>query len=250
MVPIRQPMPEALQGDGLANTMTGFANLFAGCTCLALSRLLRPQPASWRFAYWMVVLSGVATVALHGFGGTVSGYAPRWLGSFLDTGSNVVIAWALALAVLSDYYAGAVRIVGRLLLTIAMLAGVGWHLYDRLLSSECAYRLRVGDWGSFDPGEALLIALCFGVAGLLLARWRAIPPRARPLLASVLGIFLVGMLLATARSREIVPPYLAVDALWHLVAAFGLVFLWAFNHVCCEERAQSSTLSRLRRPAA
>jgi len=44
------------------------------------------------------------------------------------------------------------------------------------------------------------------------------------------------MLLATARNEQIVPPFFAVHALWHVVASCGFVFLWAFNHACCETR--------------
>jgi hypothetical protein len=225
---------------GLANTITGFATLFAGCTCVALCRLVRAQPGHWRFAYWMMVVTGVFTVTLHGFGETVTGYGPRWFWAFLDTGSNIVVAWAVALAALSDYYEGSFRRRGRWLLTAAMVAGVAWHFYDRLPSTERAYLIPLGGWGGFYPGESWLIALCFAVVGLFVARRHAIPARARPLLVSVCAIFFVGMLLATARNDQIVPPFFAVHALWHEVSAFGFVFLWAFNHVVCEERAAAA----------
>jgi len=39
---------ESLPNYGLANTVTGFATLFAGMTCLALCRLVRDQPRHWR----------------------------------------------------------------------------------------------------------------------------------------------------------------------------------------------------------
>ena len=59
----------------------------------------------------------------------------------------------------------------------------------------------------------------------------AIPARAKPLLWLCAAIFFAGMLLATASNEEIVPPFFAMHALWHLVGAFGFVVLWAFNHV-------------------
>jgi hypothetical protein len=226
-----------LPAFGLANTITGFATFGAGCTCLALSRLVRPQPPAWRFAYWMIVVTGVFTVTLHGFGETVSGFGPRWFWAFLDTGSNIVVAWALALAVLADYYAPAQRRWARPLLTAAMLVGVAWHFYDRLPTTERSTLIPLGGWGGFYPGETWLIALAWVVVGLFVARRDRIPARARPLLRVVVALFFGGMLLATASNEQIVYPFFSMHALWHLVGAFGFVFLWAFNHVRFEAAA-------------
>jgi hypothetical protein len=223
-------MPD-LPAFGLANTITGFATFGAGCTCLALSRWVQPQPARWRFAYWMIVVTGVFTVTLHGFGETVSGFGPRWLWAFLDTGSNIVVAWALALAVLGDYYAPAHQRWARPLLTAAMLVGVAWHFWDRLPTTERSYLIPLGDWGGFYPGESWLIAFSWVVVGLFVARRERIPARAMPLLRLVVALFFGGMLLATASNDRIVPPFFAMHALWHLVGAFGFIALWAFNHV-------------------
>jgi hypothetical protein len=220
-----------LPAFGLANTVTGFATLFSGCTCLLLSRLVAPQPGRWQFAYWTIVVTGVFTITLHGFGETVSGFGPHWFWAFLDTGSNIVVAWAIALAVLGDYYAPSEQRWARPLLTLAMVVGVAWHFYDGLPSTERSYLIPLGAWGGFYPGESWLIALSFTVTGLFYARRAEIPVRAKPLLALVFATFLCGMLLATARNDEIVYPFFAVHALWHLVGAFGFVAFWAFNHV-------------------
>lgn len=221
---------DALPAFGLANTVTGFATLLAGALCLALSRLLHPHPARWRFAYWTIVVTGVFTVTLHGFGETVTGFGPRWFWAFLDTGSNIVVAWALGLAVLGDFYGPATRRLARPLLTAAMFAGVAWHFVDRLPSTERRYLVPLGSWGGFHPGETWLIALSFVVVGLFWIRRERIPAPAKPVLALVVALFFVGMLLATASNDRIVYPFFAIHALWHLVGAFGFVALWAFNH--------------------
>jgi len=220
-----------LPAFGLANTITGFATFFAGCTCLVLSRLVQPQPARWRFAYWMIVVTGVFTVTLHGFGETVSGFGPRWFWAFLDTGSNIVVAWAVALAVLGDFWPPAAQRRAGALLTAAMLAGVGWHFLDTLPGGERSHLLPLGAWGGFYPGESFLIAFSWLVIGLFVARRREIAPRAKPLLWLCAAIFFCGMLLATASNDRIVAPFFAMHALWHLVGAFGFVVLWAFNSV-------------------
>jgi hypothetical protein len=222
---------DALPAHGLANTITGFATLGSGALALAFCRWVGPQPARWRFAYWMIVVTGVFTVTLHGFGETVSGFGPRWFWAFLDTGSNIVVAWALALAVLGDYYEGPFARRARPLLTLAMLAGVAWHLADRLPGAERGYLIPLGAWGGFHPGEGFLIAFAWLVVGLFWARRTSIPARAKPLLGLVVGIFFAGFLLATASNEQVVYPFFAMHALWHVVGAFGFVALWAFNHV-------------------
>jgi hypothetical protein len=222
---------DALPAFGLANTTTGFATLFAGITCLALARALHPHPPRWRFVYWTIVVTGVFTVTLHGFGETHPIFLPYWFWAFLDTGSNIVVAWAVGMAVLGDYYSPRAIRRGRAALTLAMVAGIAWHFVDRLPSTERAYLIPLGDWGGFYPGESWLIALSWVTVGLFVARRDRIPPPARPLLLGVFGLFLAGMLLATARNDVVVFPFLALHALWHLVGAFAFVGLWAFNHV-------------------
>lgn len=230
---------EELPAFGLANTITGFATFFAGCACLVLARFIHPHPDRWRFAYWMIVVTGVFTVTLHGFGETNPVFGPRWFWAFLDTGSNIVVAWAIALAVLGDYYSAAAARRGRLLLTVAMGVGVAWHFFDRLPSTERAYLIPLGGWGGFYPGESWLVALSWTVVGLFVARRKRIPEPARPLLWLVLALFFAGMLLATARNDVVVYPFLALHALWHLVSAFAFVALWGFNHVRFAEFAES-----------
>jgi hypothetical protein len=220
---------------GLANTVTGFATLFSGALALVFCRLVAPQPARWRFAYGTIVATGVFTVTLHGFGETTP-LGPRWLWAFLDTGSNIVVAWALALGVLGDYYEPAIVRRARPLLTLAMLVGLAWHLADRWPGGERTYLVPLGAWGGFYPGETWLIGLSWTVVALFWARRERIPPRAKPLLALVVAIFFGGMLLATASNERIVPPFFAMHALWHVVGAFGFVALWAMNHVRFAER--------------
>jgi hypothetical protein len=222
---------EALPNYGLANTITGFATLFAGLTCLGLCWLVRPQPRHWHFAYWMIAVTGAFTVTLHGFGETTQGPGPRWFWAFLDTGSNIVVAWAIALAVLADYYDERLRRIGRFVLTSAMVIGVLWHFYDRLPSTDRSFLIPLGEWGGFHPGETWLIALSFTICGLLIARRSVIPVDARRILLVVFAVFFSGMLLATASNDKIVPPFLAMHALWHVVGAFGFILLWAFVHV-------------------
>ena len=80
--------------------------------------------------------------------------------------------------------------------------------------------------------------------GLFAAKWRRIPQAARPMLLLVVCVFVAGMLFATASDDGIVYPFLAVHAIWHVIAAFGFLSLWAFNH--CRFTAPPTEEAQLR----
>ena len=222
---------ENLPNFGLANTVTGFATLFSGMLPLALTYLMHPQPKRWIFVYWTIVVTGVFTVTLHGFGETNPVWGARWFWSFLDTGSNIVVTWAIAYAILGDFFTPQTQRWARPVATIVMLVGVAWHYYDRLPSTPQAYLIPLGNWGGFYPGEAWLIGFSWLTLGLFVAKWAEIPQKAKPLLRVTAAIFFFGMLLATASNEKIVYPFIPLHALWHLVGAYGFIVLWAFNHV-------------------
>lgn len=235
------PMSD-LPNFGLANTVTGFATFFSGCLPLALSCLMGSQPRRWLFVYWMILVTGIFTVTLHGFGETNPVWGPRWFWAFLDTGSNIVVSWSIALAVLGDYYSPHTRRWAAPLCTAVMLLGVAWHFYDRLPDTERQYLVPLGRWGGFYPGETWLIGLSWVTVGLFWFRRQQIPSRPWRLLLLTWAIFFFGMLLASARNDRIVYPFLPLHALWHLVGAYGFIVLWAFNHVrfCHPAEAESS----------
>ncbi len=220
-----------LPNYGLANTVTGFMTLFAGLLPLCFVWLMGRQPRRWQFVYWLIVITGIFTVTLHGFGETNQIWGPRWFWSFLDTGSNIVVTWGMALAVLGDFYSKEIRRWAMPIVTVLMVLGVGWHFYDRLPGAERAYLIPLGGWGGFYPGESWLIAFSWLNVGMFVYNRQHISKAAMPLLWVTVAIFFFGMLLATASNDKIVWPFIPLHALWHLVGAAGFVTLWGFNHV-------------------
>ncbi len=221
---------ETLPNFGVANAVTGFATLFSGVLPLMLTLYMGKQPRRWIFAYWMIVITGIFTVTLHGFGETNPVWGERWFWGFLDTGSNIVVTWAIALAIVGDFSAESTRRWAVPALTVLMIAGVGWHYYDRLPSTERFMVIPLGEWGGFYPGETWLIAFSWLNVGLFATHWGKVTRSARPLLLCCLGMFFAGMLLASASNDKIVYPFIPLHALWHLVSAYAFLFLWAFNH--------------------
>ncbi len=204
----------------LANTVSAYAIVLAGLLTLALTALMAPQPRRWWAVYAGVLLTGIPTVWHHGFGETLTT-------GFFDIGTNLLLAWLIQVAVLGDYYSRRTRrwvagTTGTLILLYLV-----WKLAVGPLSRANA--VSFGDFGGFHVGEVLLILNSFLGVGLLYARLSRIPPRARPLLYLVTGIFLLGLGLATASNQQVDFRILAYHATWHIVSAFGFVALWAFN---------------------
>ena len=220
---------DTLPAFGLANTITGFATLLAGVMPLAFCYLTERHPARWMLVYWLIVVTGIFTITLHGFGETNPVLGERWFWAFLDTGSNIVVVWGVILAVLADYFSTETRRWARPLATVLMLAGVAWHFQDRW--SGGAYLIGFGTWGGFRPGQTWLIGFSIAATALFYLKRKSIPREAMPLLMLVTGMFLVGLLLATAKNDRVVFPFLSLHALWHLVSAFGFIALWFFNEV-------------------
>jgi len=236
-----------LPNYGLANTMTGFATLFSGVIALAICHLSQRHPTRWMLVYWLIVITGVFTITLHGFGETNPVFGERWVWAFLDTGSNIVVAWGIARAVLADFYGPRTQAWARPLSTALLLIGLTWHFQDRVTAG--GYLVGFDGWGGFNPGEVWLVGFSFANTTLFILKRKAIPAKAMPLLLLVTGMFLVGLALATASNDAIVFPFLSLHALWHIVGAFGFVALWAFNDVRFRRQAETAAEMQTEYPA-
>lgn len=215
-----------MPGWMLANAISGLAVVFAGLLALALAGLLdgRRHPPRWYFVYLCVFVTGVPTVWYHGFG---EAFLPR----VADIGTNLLLAWALQAAVLGDEPLNQARWrLPCLALSGAVIAVFVLWMVSVGPAAYGARRLAVGAGGGFSIGELLLIANAVLVVGLFYAGRAGHPARARPVLNLVIGLFVAGLFFATADNDRVELTILAHHAVWHLLAAFGFVALWAFNH--------------------
>jgi hypothetical protein len=218
----------------MANAVTAFATILAGLFTVMLWCLLRDQPLRWAHAYLWIFITGVPTLGLHGYGEPFGAPShPYW--SVADTGTNLLLAWALQLAVLGDFWPRRVqwRVGGVSLLV--NLAGIANMIRERFFAAEVSYLVPLGEFGGFRTGEVVLILDSLFVTGLLYSRRRRLKPPARRLLALVAVTFVCGLGLATAANSQVGVllgvPVLAYHALWHLVSAFGFMVLYLLNHV-------------------
>lgn len=217
----------------MANAITSFATLGAGVFTLALWALLPGQPLRWAHAYLWIFLTGIPTLGLHGYGEPFAAASHPWW-SVADTGSNLILAWALQVAVLGDFFARIARpvAVGSLALN---LAAIGQMVHENFVAEEIAYLIPLGGFGGFRVGESMLILDSVFIVVLLYRARTRIPPAARRLLHLLALTFLAGLGLATAANPQVGvlagQPVLAYHALWHLVGAFGFLVFFLFNHV-------------------
>lgn len=214
-------MPPPSAPTVLANAVTGFAVIFCGGLTLALTYLVSPQPARWRVAYAGILLTGIPTVWFHGFGEQLW---PR----VADVGTNFLLGWLLMLAALGDYYSRRTQwIVGG----IALLANLAVTADMIATGAPSTKLVTFGASAGYSIRQVMLVADSLAATVLLFLRFTFIPRRARPLLFIQTLWFLGGAWLASHGNHAVEATVLAYHATWHLVASFGFMMLWAFNHV-------------------
>ncbi len=212
----------ALSPPDLANAVTSFATIFAGASTYLLCRFAGRQPWRWERAYLALLLTGFPTLGWHGW------QLEAW--RVADVGTNLILAYALQLAVLGDFYPRRAQQVGAVVLGGINAAGIG-QLFREAYTGQAPYVLQFGSFGGFQLGELVLIFDSLTVFALFVHSRQAIPARALPLLRVMTVVFLCGLLLATAAGTTVHARVLSYHALWHIVGAFGFIFLWAMNHM-------------------
>jgi len=226
---IRQALYPFQHQAQLANAVTGFATCLGGIMPLLYCWLCKPQPRRWMLAYFCILVTGIPTVWLHAYEG-------NRLISFFDVGTNILLVWAIEIAVSGDFMEAPAR---RKLLAVLTLLNIGVWIYlaYEVVAPVKRYFIAFGGHGGFHFGQLALILNAFVVVALFVADYRHIPRAARGLFHLVVCMFLFGLVLATARQSFVMTRVFAWHAVWHLVGAFGFVTLWLFNHVRFNERS-------------
>ncbi len=215
-------MPAPLSAPDLANAVTSFCTIGAGLTTLLLCRYVGSQPDRWLTAYFLLFVTGIPTLGWHGWG------MEAW--RVADVSSNLLLAFALQLAVLGDYYRADFRRRFAAVSGVVNAAAVVWMAGEGARGGAVE-AIDFGAFGGFQIGETVLILDSVAVVVLIAVRRHRIPEVAVPLLRLVVLCFTVGLLLATAAGDTVHGRVGSYHALWHVVGSFGFLFLWAFNHV-------------------
>lgn len=204
----------------LANAVTGFAIAVSGLLVLLLTYLVAPQPLRWRLAYFSIFVTGIPTVWYHGFG---EHFFPR----VADVGSNYIVGCLLVAAILGDYYP---RRSQWLLLTPLIVLNILALVNMIHAGAPIPQSVSVGSRG-FTIWQLTLVLDSVLTTVIFYLNWKKLSAKARTLLYIQSVWFLLGAWCAAANPHRVDLQVISYHALWHLVAAFGFVILWALNHV-------------------
>lgn len=214
----------------LANIVTSYCTCLGGIMPMLYCLFTRVQPMRWFWVYFCVFLTGVPTVWLHAVEG-------NRVASFFDTGSNILLAWVIIVAITGDYMAPSPR---KKILTVTLLFNVlvwAWLIYE-IFAEEKKPLLRMYSTGNFYTGEVALIINSLIAAFVFVLYRHRIHAAAKPFLYLTLAIFLFGLVLATGDNDFITWYIVPWHAAWHIVGAFGFITLWFFNHIRFTEGLQ------------
>ena len=147
------------EASDLVNAVTGYALVLAGLLTLALALLMTRQPWRWLLVYLCVAATGVAAVWYHGLGGSFPARVA-------DIGTNLMLAWAIQLAIVGDYYPGR---GGRLLNLVIFLANLEYILTFAVggAKGQAPLVLASSQFGGLNSGEILLVVNCLIAVALL-----------------------------------------------------------------------------------
>lgn len=219
----------------LANVVTSYATCLGGILPMLFLLILGGQPKRWFFVYACVLITGIPTVWLHSMEG-------NRVASFFDVGTNILLAYALEIAVSGDFMKSRPR--RRLIATMTVLNLMvwGWLLHE-VFAVEKTPLLTFGAFGQFYAGEVALILNAWVVVALLWANLKHLSLRAKRLFYLIVATFFIGMILATAGNSYISFGIFPWHAAWHIVGACGFLTLFLFNHVRFNEPPEEPVCS-------
>lgn len=205
----------------VANSVSALAVILSGLMTLVFCFLVAPQPPRWLWAYWCVFITGIPTLWFHGFGETFPARVA-------DVGTNLLLAWAMQVAALGDFYSRRTQwIVGGISGAINLIAVIWMLVVGNDTSRTMIFTLAPNS--GFRIMQVILIVDSVFAVGVLYSRRSLIPLSARPLLYLVTVALLGGTLFASRGNHDL-DGVLAYHAIWHTIAAFSFVMLWGFNH--------------------
>lgn len=220
---LAQVLAPFLHKAQLANAVTSFVTAMAGILPVWFTYLLGYQPRRWQFVYWCIVLTAIPTVWHHAYEEIVSA-------EVIDTGSNILLAWAALIAVTGDFSRPRNRrlLVGiGTLLNLLVFAYMTWEV----VSGTKRPLITFGETGLFYASEVALIVNSLVVVFLFCLHHQRIPKVAKPLLNTVLFLLIIGVYLSTAKGDYVTHRIVAWHATWHIVSGCALITLWLFNYV-------------------
>ncbi len=207
----------------VSNVVTSFATLWSGVIVTLFWWYDRKQPLRWLFFYITIIITAIPTIIHH-----MSPTQQFW--TSVDIMSNILLVWALELALAGDFLKQPFRRQFVFILSIINLFVILKLGYEVISPPQNIF-LPLGEKGGFTFGEIALILNAILSVIIISYYSRSFTKKQKSVMKVLVAIFLLGLLLATGSDDYIYPTFLSWHSLWHITGAFGFVVFWFFNHL-------------------
>ncbi|MGC8737831.1 MAG: hypothetical protein ACP5UA_04190 [Candidatus Hydrogenedens sp.] len=207
----------------VSNVVTSFATLWSGIVVTLFWCYDGKQPLRWLFFYLTIIITAIPTIVHHM-------YPAQQFWTSVDIMSNILLVWALELALAGDFfkdmsYKRFIFILSVINCFVVLKLG-----YEIFVPPESVF-LQLGEKSGFTFGEVSLILNAILSVSVMTYYSRTFTQKQKSVLKILVIIFLLGLILATGNDDFIKPAFIGWHSLWHITGAFGFVVFWFFNHL-------------------
>lgn len=207
----------------ISNVVTSFATLWSGIVVTLFWWFDGKQPLRWLFFYLTIIITAIPTIVHHM-------YPTQQFWTSVDIMSNILLVWALELALAGDF----LKAISykRFVFVLSVINGfVVLKLGYEIFSPPESIFLQLGEKSGFTFGEVALILNAILSVSVMAYYSKTFTQKQKSVLKILVLIFLLGLILATGNDDFIKPTFIGWHSLWHVTGAFGFVVFWFLNHL-------------------
>ncbi len=207
----------------VSNVVTSFATLWSGIIVTLFWYFDGRQPLRWLFFYITIIITAIPTIIHHK-------YPLQQFWTSVDVMSNILLIWALELALAGDFFKEPFRkkfISVVSIINLIVVLKLGYEIY----APPKGLFLPLGEKSGFTVGEVALILNALLSVIIFSYYSNTFSKKQKMVLKTIVFMFLLGLILATGSDDFIKPAFISWHSLWHITGAFGFVVLWFFNHL-------------------
>ncbi|HOK08338.1 MAG TPA: hypothetical protein PLT82_00690 [Candidatus Hydrogenedens sp.] len=207
----------------VSNVVTSFATLWSGIIVTLFWLFDGKQPLRWLFFYFTIIITAIPTIIHHM-------YPTQQLWTSVDIITNILLVWALELALAGDFFKNMHYKRFVLILSVINFFVVFKLGYEIFAPPERVF-LKLGEKSGFTFGEVALILNAILSVSIMTYYSKTFTQKQKYVLKILVVIFLLGLILATGSDDFIKPTFIGWHSLWHITGAFGFIVFWYFNHL-------------------
>lgn len=219
----------------ISNVVTSFATLWSGIIVTLFWWYEGKQPLRWLFFYLAIIITAIPTIVHHM-------HPTQQFWTSIDIMSNILLVWALELALAGDFlkevlYKKFVCVLS--IINLLVVLKLGYEIYS---PPEDIF-LSLGEKSGFTFGEVALILNAILSVSVIAYYSKTFTRKQKSILKVLIAMFLLGLILATGSDDYIKPTFIGWHSLWHVTGAFGFVVFWFFNHLRFSREGDNKNVS-------